>query len=286
MAHIFEKTETGDRPARIEPRPANHESNELNKEVRGGPPRVNFTKALLENSDLKQPRRSFDFLISLAAQTAFVILLMLLPLLYMHAMTVPDFEKTMLILPPPPPPSPATTMHAMVKPKIRLFENDKLYAPRTIPKHVAMLKEAPEETAGVSNVPGVPGGVPGGTLGGVLGGVLGNGIAPASPPPPKAVASTRPLRVGGKIQPPRLIQKIQPAYPVLAKETRTHGVVVLDCVIDKQGNVTQMKVVSGNPFLVQAAMNAVQQWKYQPTLLNGQPIAVEMEVNVDFVIGS
>jgi len=81
MPHIFQKTETGDRPASAEPRLANGEWKAVKKGVRGGPPRVNFAKALLENSDLKQPRRTIDFLISLASQIAFVILLILLPLL-------------------------------------------------------------------------------------------------------------------------------------------------------------------------------------------------------------
>ena len=204
--------------------------------------------------------------------------------MYMQAMNVPDLEKTMLILPPPPPPG--NIVHAVAKPKIRLFQNDKLYAPRTIPKHVEMLKEAPEE-AGTSNVPGIPGGVSGGMLGGVLGGLIGSGMVPSPPPPPlKGVASSRPLLVGGKVQAPRLIQKVQPIYPVLARETRTHGLVVLDCVIDQQGNVTQVKLISGHPLLVRAALDAVQRWKYQPTLLNGIPIAVEMKVTVTFSLGS
>jgi periplasmic protein TonB len=286
MPQISEKTETGDRRGAIESGPSNPEWKAATKNGRGGPPRVNFARTLLENSDLKQPRRSVDFLISLASQTAFVILLILLPLLYMQAMNVPDLEKTVLILPPPPPPPPGNVVRAVVKPKIRFFENNKLYAPRAIPKHVEMLKEAPEEAPGASNIPGIPGGVPGGTLGGVLGGVIGNGMVPPPPPPPKGVASNRPLRVGGRVQAPRLIQEVQPAYPVLAKETKTQGVVVLDCVIDKQGNVTQMKVVSGHPLLVPAAMNAVQRWKYQPTLLNGEPVAVEMTVTVTFSMGS
>lgn len=57
-------------------------------------------------------------------------------------------------------------------------------------------------------------------------------------------------------------------------------------MIDERGNVTEMKVVSGNPLLVTAALNAVEQWKYQPTLLNGKPIAVDMEVTVTFRLGS
>ena len=78
------------------------------------------------------------------------------------------------------------------------------------------------------------------------------------------------------MQAPRLIHKVEPLYPALAKATRTQGTVVLDCVIDEHGNVTQMKLVSGHPLLVQAAFAAVQQWKYQPTLLN---------VTVNFVLG-
>lgn len=286
MPQISEKTETEDRPEGIEPGPSNPEWEAATKDGRDGPPRVNFARTLLENSDLKQPRRSVDFLISLASQTAFVILLILLPLLYMQAMNVPDLEKTVLILPPPPPPPPGNAVHAIAKPKIRLFENHKLYAPRAIPKHVEMLKEAPGEAPGASNIPGIPGGVPGGTLGGVLGGVIGSGMVPPPPPPSRGVASNRPLRVGGRVQAPRLIQEVQPAYPVLAKETRTQGVVVLDCVIDEQGNVTQLKLISGHPLLVPAALEAVQRWKYQPTLLNGVPVAVEMRVSVTFSLGS
>jgi hypothetical protein len=123
MPQISEKTETGDRRGGIESGSSNPEWRAAMKEGRGGPPRVNFARALLENSDLKQPRRSVDFLISLASQTAFVILLILLPLLYMQAMSVPDLEKTVLILPPSPPPPPGKVVHAIVKPKIRFFEN-------------------------------------------------------------------------------------------------------------------------------------------------------------------
>jgi len=63
------------------------------------------------------------------------------------------------------------------------------------------------------------------------------------------------------------------------------GLFHLDCVIDTQGNVTQIKLISGHPLLVRAAFDAVRQWKYQPTLLNGTPVAVEMRVNVDFRLG-
>jgi periplasmic protein TonB len=247
------------------------------------PAKVDLASGLLENSDLKQPRRVLDFLVSLAAQAAFVILLILLPLLYTQAFDVSGLEKTMLVIPPPPPPAPKAEPHVVIKPKASLFDKGKLIAPRVIPKHIEILKEAPQESPGPAGISGgVIGGVEGGTLGGVLGGVL-SGSQP--PPPPRPARVSGPVRVGGRIQAPHLLREVQPEYPVLAKATRTQGLVVLDCVIDQQGNVTQMRLVSGHPLLVEAAFQAVRQWKYQPTLLNGQPVAVEMKVNVKFSLG-
>lgn len=74
-------------------------------------------------------------------------------------------------------------------------------------------------------------------------------------------------------------------YPPLAKQARIQGEVVIDSVIDTQGHVTQMKVVSGSPLLVQAAEQALAQWRYQPTPLNGQPVAVDMLVTLYFQLG-
>jgi periplasmic protein TonB len=286
MPKIMEQSEN-ESPSEVhQAGPANGESKTTRKEVGGGRPGVNFASGLLENSNLKQPRKFVDFLIALAGQTAFVILLILLPLCYTQAFNPPEFERMMLIMPPPPPPPPL--VREIVKPKASLFQNGKLFAPRTVPKHIEIVKEAPEETPGSAGVAGgVPGGVPGGTLGGVLGGILSPGNQPVPPPPPpRPVKSNRPLLVGGRVQAPRLIQKIQPVYPPLARETKTQGAVVLDCVIDKQGNVIQIKLVSGNPLLVQAAFAAVRQWKYQPTLLDGVPFAVEMRVTVTFTMAS
>jgi periplasmic protein TonB len=78
---------------------------------------------------------------------------------------------------------------------------------------------------------------------------------------------------------------VQPTDPPLAKQARIQGDVVIDSVIDTEGHVTQMKVVSGSPLLVDSAMRALEQWKYQPTLLNGQPVAVDMLVTLHFQLG-
>ena len=117
----------------------------------------------------------------------------------------------------------------------------------------------------------------GGVIGGVIGGVLGKGMAPAAPAGPK-----KPVRVGGRIRAPKPIYQPAPVYPIIARQARITGVVVIDCVLDEEGNVLEMKVVSGPPLLYQAAMDAVKQWRYEPTLLNDTPIAVQMIVNVTF----
>lgn len=286
MHGISDKAKNGQRPDGLRAAPSNGNGKAAARKVADNLPGVDFAPGMLESSSLKKPRRTTDFLISLVGQSAFVILLILLPLVYTQAFDVPEFDKTMLVIPPPPPPPPRSEVRVAVKPKASLFNEGKLIAPRVIPKQVAILKEQPQEPAGPAGIAGgVPGGVAGGTLGGVLGGILSSESAPVPPAPP-TIKSNKPLKVGGRVQAPRLIQEIQPRYPELARQTRTQGTVVLDCVIDEHGNVTQMKLISGHPLLVNAAFQAVRQWKYQPTLLNGIPVAVEMQVTVDFNLGS
>ena len=137
-----------------------------------------------------------------------------------------------------------------------------------IPKHIAEIKEAPLKLDSLRGVAGgVPGGVPGGQLGGVLGGVIGgvlNSAVKAVPPPPPPVQPNGPVRVGGHVRQPKVIVKVLPKYPELAREAHVQGQVQIDAVLGPQGNVIEMKVVSGHPLLYQAALNALKQWKYEP----------------------
>lgn len=79
-----------------------------------------------------------------------------------------------------------------------------------------------------------------------------------------------PVRVGGRVREPRLVNRVDPVYPALAKQTHLQGVVIIDAVLDEQGNVVEAKVTSGPPLLMQAALDAVRRWKYEPTYLNVQ----------------
>lgn len=104
------------------------------------------------------------------------------------------------------------------------------------------------------------------------------GDAPPPPPPPPPT----PLRVGGGIREPRKIVNVPPVYPEAARTAGIEGVVILEAKIETDGSVSGLRVLRSIPDLDQAAINAVRQWVYQPTLLNGQPVAVTMTVTVNF----
>ncbi len=109
--------------------------------------------------------------------------------------------------------------------------------------------------------------------------------APVKPAPLPAQAPAAPLRTGGKIQPPVLLKKISPAYPQLARVGHIQGDVRFTATIGKDGKVQNLQVVSGPPALISAAREAVKQWVYQPSLLNGEPLEVTTEIDVNFTLG-
>jgi protein TonB len=94
------------------------------------------------------------------------------------------------------------------------------------------------------------------------------------------------VRAGSLLKAPRQIYSVDPEYPTLARETHIRGTVLVEAVIDEKGNVVQARIVSGHPLLIAAALKAVLQWKYEPTSLNGQPISVVLQVQVNFNLKS
>ena len=81
-----------------------------------------------------------------------------------------------------------------------------------------------------------------------------------------------------------LIHRVQPDYPPLARQARIQGQVVLRAMISREGTIENLQVLSGHPMLVQAAVDAVRQWRYRPYVLNGEPVEVETQVTVNFVL--
>src|SRR5262249_53691560 len=115
------------------------------------------------------------------------------------------------------------------------------------------------------------------------GGVIG-GIAGGPPPPPVAGPAPRkgPYRVGGEVKAPHLIAQVEPAYPPVARVAKVEGIVVIDAVIDEHGDVVQARAISGPPLLIAAALQAVLKRRYEPTVLDGMPVPIEMRVEVGF----
>jgi len=92
------------------------------------------------------------------------------------------------------------------------------------------------------------------------------------------------IRIGGNVQAAKIIQRVQPVYPPLARQTRTQGTVRLHAIVRKDGTIKKLEVVSGHPLLQQAALDAVKQWRYAPTLLNGKRVEVDTTIDVVFAL--
>jgi periplasmic protein TonB len=234
---------------------------------------------LLESTLVKKKtNKGWSVILSGLVQVVILGVLVLIPLIYTQALPK-AMLSTLLIAPPPPPPPPPPpqVVKTVVKPVARLIQAGKLVQPRAIPKEVAVFKEAalpPDITAN------------NGPTGGVFGGIPGQGIIGAAslPPPPKAPQPTR-IKQGGNVTAASIISQTRPVYPPLARQARIQGSVVLHAIIDKDGRVAQLEVVSGHPLLVQAALNAVKEWRYKPTLLNGEPVEVDTQITVTFTMG-
>jgi periplasmic protein TonB len=208
----------------------------------------------------------------------------LIPLIYTEALPKTMISVSLVAPPPPPPPPPPPAAAPPVRVIRQVTAEDIMKAPTVIPKTIAQIKDqpAPPPQASVGVVGGVPGGMPGGAVGGVLGSIL-TSAAPPPPPPPKAETPKR-IRVGGNVEAAKAIFKPSPEYPPLAKMARIQGTVRLAAVISREGTIQDLKLLSGHPLLVQSAMAAVQRWRYQPTLLNGEPVEVETEIDVIFTL--
>jgi len=232
--------------------------------------------------------KTWTVLVSFIGQMLLLGIAILIPMIYFDAL--PRTQLTGFLVapppPPPPPPPPAAVPVKMVKVIPRQFDAGRLMAPKAVPKDIAMIREdeLPPPSSGV--VGGIAGGVAGGALGGVIGGIVGSmpSVAPPPPPPPvKAAAPTR-IRVGGQVQAANLIKQPKPIYPPLAKQARISGVVRFNALIGKDGTIQNLTLVSGHPLLVPAAQEAVKQWLYKPTLLNGEPVEVATVIDVNFTL--
>src|ERR1700686_5420890 len=236
-----------------------------------------FAEALLDDSTTRQRRSPMDWAVSFFIHFAILLLLLFLPLYFSQGIDMKRLETTLLVAPmppmaPAPPPPPSVSRVVRVAPKV--FTPGKLTAPTFIPKAVptASSDAGPPEEAFTAGMGAVQGGVPGGQIGGITGGMP--SVATPVATAPAVEGPKRPVRIGGDVKPPHLIYGPAAVYPILANQSHVHGMVVIDAIIDEHGNVVQEKVISGHPLLIQAALKAVSEKKYAPTVLDGEPTPV------------
>jgi protein TonB len=242
-----------------------------------------FEDSLIESGGKLKTKRGFTSIISFAIQIMIVGVMVLIPLIFTEAL--PKGTTLFMLVappPPPPPPPPAAAPVRVVKQVQTDIINGELRTPTKIPKKIEMIKEEeapPPVMASTGVVGGVPGGVPGGSMGGVIGSVLSS--TPVAVP---KIATPQRVRVSSGVSSGLLIRKVSPNYPPLARQARIQGTVVLQAQISKDGSIQNLQLISGHPMLAPAAIEAVKQWKYKPYLLNGEPVEVETQVQVNFTL--
>jgi periplasmic protein TonB len=178
---------------------------------------------------------------------------------------------------PPPPPAAANAAKPVQASKPIPTSGPTFSVPAEIPVGIQ-----PEQRLDLGDEGGMVGGVEGGISSGVVGGIMGGiiGEPPPAPPPPPA----KPRRVGGELQAPALIHRVEPDYPGVAVAAKVSGTVILEATVNEAGSVTDVHVLRSIILLDQAAIKAVKQWRYQPLNLNGQPVPFILVVTLTFTL--
>ena len=214
--------------------------------------------------------RFYTLVLSMTAHAAALIFLVVIPLVALDAVPaareLTEFIRADAALPEPPPPPRSGRTRA------RAAED-----PRTAAPLVAADRIDPEvETPAVG--PALPFDDTGIDIaGGDPAGVLIPDVGPPAPPAPKTT-----YRAGGNIRPPAKVRHVPPVYPQIAQQNKIEGTVILEAVIAENGRVRDVRVLRSVPLLDQAAIEAVRQWHFTPTLLNGEAVPVVMTVTVRF----
>ena len=230
----------------------------------------------LESSRDRSARRGWSAAASFTLQAMALSLLLAIPLFWVQGPPVLHWLQPLAAPMAPAPPAPTPVVHERSSANsVSNILNDRLITPQHIPTATPKIDDrdlgpAPDLAnirLGRGNSNAVPYG-------------LGDAIPVVTPKPP---APTHPLRISHWAE-GNLIYRVQPVYPPLARAARIQGPVQLRAIISKTGTIERLVVESGHPMLVKAAVDAVRQWRYRPYLLNEEPIEIETEITVNFVL--
>jgi periplasmic protein TonB len=226
-------------------------------------------------------KRPYTIVLSLLLQIGVMCVVILIPLIYSE--TLPSAQLKGMIVAPAPPRTPAPPKVATAQPrKTRPFVAPSLVAPSLLPKLDDIERDIPTPEVRVTGSTGNASGPTGSLVDNIL------DRAPGEAPPllaaPKPRVQTGPVRIGGRVAEANLMRQVQPTYPPLAKSARVQGTVEFTATISKDGKIENLQLIRGHPLLVNAAKEAVLQWRYRPTLLNGRPVEVVTDIVVNFAL--
>lgn len=239
-----------------------------------------FSELVVSAARRGDKRKRWALVVSAGAQAGCLLVLILIPLIYTQALPKAMLKTVLVSIPgfAPQPAARAAPVRSAPR-SVRLLNHNVPIAPTWIPAHAQVFEDAP-----------LPPEAP--AAGGPLS--TGPGVDLLSMAPVEADRVSRPattpsvpqrVPVTSTIEAAKLIWRVQPIYPPIAIQARIQGNVVLHAIISKGGGVSELQVLSGHPLLVNAALEAVRQWRYSPTLLSGQPVEVETTITVTFVLG-
>src|SRR5580658_7258790 len=225
-----------------------------------------FEDSLLESGGRLRTKRGRTTTFAIFLEIIVVGIMVLIPLIFTEALPKQQFMTFLVAPPPPPPPPPPAAAPVHVVHQIQTdIVNGALRTPTKIPQKIQMIKEdeAPPQMA----------------ASGVIGGIISS--TPVAVP---KVAAPQRVRVSAGVTSGLLVRRVAPVYPALARQARIQGQVLLRAQISKDGSIENLQLISGHPMLAPAAIDAVKQWKYRPYLLNGEPVEVDTEVQVNFTL--
>ncbi len=248
-----------------------------------------FDRLLVDND--ADSRKPWTVAVSFLGQSLALLIAVLIPLL--SSPELPTHEWLRVLLAPPPASAPASPPAVPTRAAAPTrFETHALRSPSAIPEKVALVDDQMEGPAlnpadspiGSIIGPISEGGVPGG-IGPIISGIR-RPLPPPKPPEPvrKKPAPPRQVRIGSAPQAAKLLRKVAPTYPRMAIQARVQGTVKIEAIIGTDGRIRNLQLIDGPVLLVNAAMDAVKQWRYRPTLLNGEPVEVVTQIFVHFTL--
>lgn len=239
--------------------------------------------------------RGWPVVVSSCLQVTLISAGVIVPLMNPEMLPRNGILSTYLATPPlppaPPPPSQPMVRTTARKAPPRMFREGQVFMTTRIPPKLDLIEDPPNLGPDIGVAYSTADSVPN-SVGNSLISQLANITSKPAPPPPAVkpvVQQTKPperIKVSSGVQEAMILSRKIPEYPRLALQTRQQGTVTFTAIIARDGTIQRLQLVSGHPMFIQAATEAVRQWRYRPTLLNGEPVEVVAPIEVKFILNN